>query len=157
MQGKPIARIVSILELAQAILAAALARPADARARPSSVLNNEAEYEKVFNDKYPIAVYPRAALLLRSCESYLLGDTDGLSRKDQNNLRFHLMRRVLIRAANKIKVGVQDLADISESKITKKVMEAAYAELREQYLKLGGSDQVAKGVELEKFANGAPI
>jgi hypothetical protein len=156
MQGKPISRIISILELAQAMLAAALARPADARARPSSALNNETEYEKVFNEKYPIAVYPQASLLLRSCESYLAGHADGLSRKDQNNLRFYLMRRVLIQATQKLKAGIQDLADLSE-KTSSDVMDAAYAEVNEEYLRLGGSDQVAKGVELEKFVNTSPI
>jgi len=100
MEGRPIQRIIGIPELAQAVLAAALARPADARARPSTVLNNDAEYEKVFNEKYPITVYPKAALLLRLCEGYLAGHPDKLSRKDRNNLRFHLMRRALMRATN---------------------------------------------------------
>jgi AIPR protein len=50
MQGKPISRIVGILELAQAVMAAALGRPADARARPSTVLNNESDYDQLFNE-----------------------------------------------------------------------------------------------------------
>lgn len=84
MQGKPIERIYTILELAQGIISAGLGRPADARARPSSVLNNEAEYKKVFNDSYPISVYPKAALLLRACENFLKTSPLALSRKEQN-------------------------------------------------------------------------
>ena len=156
MQGKPIQRIVGIPELAQAVLAAALGRPADARARPSSVLNNDQEYEKVFNEKYPITVYPKAALLLRQCETYLANDK-ALSRKDRNNLRFFLVRRALILAASKLNPGVQDLADISEKSFTKELFDRAFGEVLENYLGLGGSDQVAKGADFEAIVNGLSI
>jgi len=157
MQGKPIERIVGISELAQAVLASALARPADARARPSSVLNNDEEYQKVFNGKYPISLYPKAALLLRLCEKYLNDHPDRLSRKDRNNLRFYLMRRALIRAVGKMNAGVQDLADAPEDAFTHQLMGVAFEECRENYVELGGSDQVAKGVDLEAIVNGLSI
>lgn len=157
VQGKPIERIVGILELAQAVLAGALGRPADARARPSSVLNNEDEYAKVFNEKYPITLYPKAASLLKLCERFVSTHADNLSRKDQNNLRFYLMRRSLMRATGKLNVGVQDLADVDEKAFTNKVLESSYTEVREAYQKLGESDQVAKGVELEKVVNSSAL
>jgi hypothetical protein len=157
MQGKPIHRFVGIPDLAQAVLAAALARPADARARPSTVLNNDSEYVKVFNEKYPITVYPKAALLMRLCETYLGGHPDKLSRKDKNNLRFYLMRRALIRASKKKNPGIQDIADISEKEFTATVLDAAYSEVKENYDGLGASDQVAKGTELETIVNGLSL
>jgi hypothetical protein len=150
MQGKPISRIVGILELAQAVMAAALGRPADARARPSTVLNNEGDYDQLFNEKYPITLYPQATLLLRRSEGYLYDPVKGLQRKDQNNLRFYLMRRALIEVSKKKKPGVQDLADRKDGDFTDKVMEAAFAVVHAAYEKLGATDQVAKGVELEK-------
>jgi hypothetical protein len=67
------------------------------------------------------------------------------------------MRRVLIRGAAKLKAGVQDLANLSEKKITDKVMDQAYDDVLAEYIKLGGSDQAAKGVDLEKFVNGSQI
>ena len=148
---KPIERIVGILELAQAVIAAGLGRPADARARPSTVLNNETEYSKVFDEKYPIAVYPQAALLLRACEMFLAASD--LNRQDRNNLRFYLMRRALARAVGKLKVGVQDLAELEFAKVTGDVLSKSLDEIGEQYVKLGASDQVAKGPELERFVN----
>lgn len=157
VQGKPIEKIISIPELAQAVLAAALGRPADARAQPSSVLNNDEEYPKVFTDKYPISVYPKVALLLRRCEKYLEDHPDEISRKDKNNLRFYVMRRALIRAVRKVKSGVQDLADMSDGAVTPRIMDIAYGECRENYLELGGSDQVAKGTDLEAIVNGLSI
>lgn len=52
--------------------------------------------------------------------------------------------------------GVQDLADISES-LFSPAMEASVQELLTEYLNLGGSDQVAKGIELERFTNTQPV
>jgi hypothetical protein len=150
MQGKPISRIVGILELAQAVMAAALGRPADARAPPSTVLNNESDYNQLFNEKYPITLYPQATLLLRRSESYLYDPAKGLQRKDQNNLRFYLMRRALIEVSKKKKPGVQDLADLKDGDFTDKIMDAAFAVVYAAYQKLGATDQVAKGVDLEK-------
>jgi AIPR protein len=150
MQGKPISRIVGILELAQAVMAAALGRPADARARPSTVLNNESDYNQLFNEKYPITLYPQATLLLRRSEGYLYDAAKGIQRKDQNNLRFYLMRRALIEVSKKKKPGVQDLADLKDSDFTDKVMDSAFAVVYAAYQKLGATDQVAKGVDLEK-------
>jgi hypothetical protein len=150
MQGKPISRIVGILELAQAVMAAALGRPADARARPSTVLNNESDYDQLFNEKYPITLYPQATLLLRRSEGYLYDPAKGLQRKDQNNLRFYLMRRGLIEVSKKKKPGVQDLADLKDGDFTDKIMDAAFAVVHAAYETLGATDQVAKGVDLEK-------
>lgn len=150
MQGKPISRIVGILELAQAVMAAALGRPADARARPSTVLNNESDYDEVFNPNYPIALYPQATLLLRRSEGYLNDPARALQRKDQNNLRFYLMRRALIEVSKKRKPGVQDLADRKDGDFTDKVMDAAFSVVHASYKKLGATDQVAKGIELEQ-------
>jgi hypothetical protein len=60
------------------------------------------------------------------------------------------MRRALIEALKKKKPGVQDLADRKDGDFTDKVMDAAFAVVSAAYKKLGGTDQVAKGVELEK-------
>ena len=46
--GKPASRVVSINELAQAMIAVSLGRPADARARPSSLTSDGAIYEQMF-------------------------------------------------------------------------------------------------------------
>lgn len=73
-----------------------------------------------------------------------------LPRKDQNNLRFYLMRRALIEVSKKKKPGIQDLADLKDSDFTDNIMDAAFAVVYAAYEKLGATDQVAKGVDLEK-------
>ena len=56
-EGKPRDRIIGIPQLAQATMAIVLARPDNARARPSSLLKRDDDYEQVYNLAYPIALY----------------------------------------------------------------------------------------------------
>jgi len=50
--GKPIKKIVSISFVAQSVMACALLDPANARARPSSLIKNNEAYNRVFSESY---------------------------------------------------------------------------------------------------------
>lgn len=56
-EGKPINRIISIPQMAQAIMAILLQRPDTARARPSSLIRRDEEYQRLFSTTHPIEVY----------------------------------------------------------------------------------------------------
>jgi hypothetical protein len=53
-EGRPIERIVSIPYMAQAVMAIVLQRPDTARARPSSLLKKNEDYERLFSLSHPI-------------------------------------------------------------------------------------------------------
>ena len=53
-EGRPMQQIVTIPHLAQAIMAILLGRPNDARARPSTLLKRDEDYERVFSSSYPL-------------------------------------------------------------------------------------------------------
>ncbi|MGN6128177.1 MAG: AIPR family protein, partial [Humibacter sp.] len=55
--GKPTDRIISISALGQAVMAIGLSRPDDARARPSTLLNNPDDYQSVFSARIPLGTY----------------------------------------------------------------------------------------------------
>jgi hypothetical protein len=100
-EGKPIDKIVSIPHLAQAVMAMALQRPNDARARPSSLLKKDEEYERVFNRTYPIGVYLTCALLMKRVDRLVRAEATGLDGKDQANLRFYVAMDAACTAAGK--------------------------------------------------------
>ncbi|WP_081809982.1 AIPR family protein [Leucobacter sp. PH1c] len=100
--GKPSDRIVSIPALGQAMAAITLGRPDDARARPTTLLNNEADYKAMFSESVPLPVYLWAAKLQRRIDSLLLApelETDSFTR---TNTRFLVSMFVAIQ-----KVGSQ--------------------------------------------------
>lgn len=88
-QGRPADRIVSIPYLGQAIMAIGLGRPHDARARPSSLLNNEVDYASLFNPALPLDTYLWLAQTQRQVDTLLLRPNVAVPFL-RTNLRFHV-------------------------------------------------------------------
>lgn len=85
-EGRPIAKIVQPLNLAQTIISLVLQQPDDARGRPNSVL--EKSYEDIFNRKYPLQLFSTCALFIRKVISFL-SDLD-ITRTERGDLRWYL-------------------------------------------------------------------
>ena len=147
-EGKPIDKIVSIPHLAQAVMSIALQRPNDARARPSSLLKRDADYETVFNRSYPISMYLVCAILMKLIDKQVRDEKHSIDRKDQANVRFYAAMHLAFLATGKANPTPDDVASIPMSSITEDMLGEAVNGVYRVYKKLGASDQVAKGVEL---------
>jgi hypothetical protein len=88
--GKSVERIVSILLLAQAVMAMGLSRPDNSRARPSSLLKRDDDYRKIFSRDIPLDVYLWMAQSQKAVDSFLLSEAAGTTPQERTNLRFHL-------------------------------------------------------------------
>jgi hypothetical protein len=88
--GKSVERIVSIPLLAQAVMAMGLSRPDNSRARPSSLLKRDDDYQKIFSRDIPLDVYLWMAQSQKAVDSFLLSETAGTTPQERTNLRFHL-------------------------------------------------------------------
>lgn len=88
--GKSSQRIVSIPLLAQAVMSMGLGQPNDSRARPSSLLKNASDYERIFSDKIDIKVYLWLAQAQREVDEFLLTASANSNTQERTNLRFHL-------------------------------------------------------------------
>ncbi len=78
-EGKPIGRIVSIPQLAQAVMAIVLRQPDNARARPSSLIKRDDEYQRLFSPTYPIEIYLASAQVIKQVETFLAQHGDCIS------------------------------------------------------------------------------
>ena len=71
-QAKPIKKIVSATEVAQAVISVILQKPDDARARPGDFFKDDDKYNKVFGDaKIGLDGYLSCVKLLRRIDRYL--------------------------------------------------------------------------------------
>jgi hypothetical protein len=147
-EGKPIEKIVSIPHLAQAVMAIALQRPNDARARPSSLLKRDEEYEQVFSRDYPIAVYLNCALVMKRVDQIVRSESAGLESKDQTNLRFYVAMDVACTAIGRASPTPLEIATLAVSGITNDAISAAKVRVLQMYQDLGATDQTAKGPDL---------
>lgn len=89
-QGKPLDRIISIPYLAQTVMAMALGRPDYARARPSSLLKSDSDYERVFSSATPLPVYLWLARAQRRVDTFLQSSSTPVSGSEFTNLHFYL-------------------------------------------------------------------
>ena len=148
-EGKPRSNIVSIPYLAQAVMAIILRRPDTARARPSSLLKSDEDYNRVFNSSYPIQLYHVCTEALRRVEKHLRIPSLNVAAKDRNNLRFYVAMEVVAGTA-KQPMEIEEIAGFDLNQLDHSVIDKSLGHILARYIELGGNDQVAKGPSLLK-------
>lgn len=88
--GKSPERIVSIPLLAQAVMAMGLSRPDNSRARPSSLLKRNEDYNRIFDKNLPLPVYLWLAMAQKAVDTFLLSEAAQVTPSERTNLRFHV-------------------------------------------------------------------
>lgn len=146
-QGKPVSKIVSIPYMAQAMMAITLKKPDSARARPSTLINSQSEYKKIFSLDTPIDVYLKVVQIMKVVESYLKPQGCGmdLSRKDITNIKFYVAMLAGISIAAGQDNIAEALAQLPKIDIDVAILKSALDEALAKYNELGGTDQIAKG------------
>lgn len=145
--GRPVGQIVSIALLAQSMMAMYLRRPADARARPSTLIKSNQDYESLFDSKIPINVYLVAAKLVKSAHAYLKKRED-LQQKDRTNLLFYLVMHTSSCLVEESKPTLKKLSEIDLNMISESLFDESLLIVQKLYMELGGNDGVAKGGKL---------
>ena len=144
--GMPIAKIISIPHMAQVMMSIFLLKPHIARSRPSTLINSDEEYKKIFSLDNPINIYLNAILIMKSVENYLkLRVTDGtLERKTVTNIRYYVAMLVALALAGSKKDIIKNISNIPSITVTNEILESSYSKVMEEYVNLGGTDQIAK-------------
>jgi hypothetical protein len=145
--GRPIERIISIQMLAQSMMAIALQRPDDARARPSTLLKKDDDYKQLFSSGHPIGIYLVAAKTIKAAQSNLRSRED-LAQKNRANLLFYVAMHVAASLSQKAVPSITDLSAINVDALTDTALENSFGIVKDIYDELGASDQVAKGTQL---------
>ncbi|ELY2736448.1 AIPR family protein [Cronobacter dublinensis] len=146
-EGKPASRIVSIPYLSQCVITTVLLQPNNARARPSTLINDNARYQLIFNKKNPLSLYLNAYLILKRCTE-LLKQYEFKSKRDFNNVIYHTAMAVVLKLA--IIDGKQSempkfVGSFDNNRITEEYFDEIFELVWAEYKKLGGDDTTAKG------------
>lgn len=131
-QGKAAARIVGIPLLAQSVTAMGFSRPDTARARPSSLLKQDSDYERVFDSKLPLPVFLWLAKTQKRVDAFLLTDAADTTASERTNLRFHLsMLSVAVRFGGRV-YNTAQLSALAEgdAKLDDNLLSACLSALR---------------------------
>ena len=146
-EGKPVSKIISIPYMAQAMMAITLKKPDSARARPSTLINSQTAYKKIFSLDTPIDVYLKVIQIMKTVESYLKPHNCRMEiqRKDITNIKFYVAMLVGISVSGTTENIAEGLAQIPKVAIDHAVLKESTEKVFSKYNDLGGTDQVAKG------------
>ena len=144
-EGKAIDKIVSLSFLGQALMTIILHKPNVARARPSTLLNNNEEYKKLFNEKNSLKSTYNCALLLKKVNT-ALRKLD-ITSSERGDLSFYTCLEIAYNN-NKTLPTWDSMQNINISKITQEEIETCFKVIKEKYIELGGTNKVSKGNEL---------
>lgn len=164
-KGQPVERIISVMEVAQAMIAIALLRPDEARARPKGYLANDEKYDSIFGkksggqDRYTLTLYIKAIEIVRAVKTFLeTVETEAIHRR---NLLFYLVTYATCEAISSshaipTKIETLDLSVFSSSSLQKpwEKIRKKYDSLTAKQAKASGGekdyDKIAKGPDLWK-------
>jgi len=146
--GKPVKNIVSISSLAQFVLACAMHDPGNARARPSSLLKRDEDYQRIFDERHPLAVYHVCAVLGRRIEACLRSEICTVERSHWNNVRYYALMLLGLRLTGSVRPSMQRIAELEIQEVDDETCLQCIDDALEAYMSLGGTDQVAKGTVL---------
>lgn len=146
-EGKPASRIVSIPYLSQCVISLVLLQPNNARARPSTLINDNKRYKEIFNNKNELSIYLNSYLALKRC-SELLKQWEFKSKSDFNNIIYHISMAAVLKLA--VLDGKSDdmhsfVAGLNIQRITDELFTDLFSLVWEEYQKLGRDDNAAKG------------
>ncbi|WP_174180854.1 AIPR family protein [Pseudarthrobacter oxydans] len=95
--GKNVERIVSIAYLAQSVMAIGLSQPHSSRARPSTLIRKNEDYQTIFSENFDLSTYLWLARTQKSVDAYLK-QRDDVSTSERSNVRFYVSMVAIARA-----------------------------------------------------------
>ena len=159
-KGQPAKNIVSVMEVTKAIIAIIIQRPDDARARAGNYLRKEGQYAQVFGkwkkdgwvDAMPLGAYVTCVQIVRMAQDFLKAEAvkNDEFRGHEHNFRFYMAMYAACSVLESARPNTEELAILKTDLITKEILQDCCKRVWKWYEKLGATDTVAKGSELNK-------
>lgn len=119
--GKPASKIFSIQFAAQAIETIGFSSPYSARAKPTSLVKENATYERIFNPIRNFLSYLNCCLILKKTNEFWVNITDAKRKSKSSNFKFNLARISASLIVDKAQYTFDDLAKINIENYTQEV------------------------------------
>lgn len=147
-QGRSTKKIISIPYLAQIIMSTLIHKPDYARARPSTLIKNNTDYNQIFNSDIPIDLFHKVIAVQKQVESQLKSySSPALTRAEIGDIKFHVTMHVSCVLTKKEKPNKTHLAQIDLTLLTEDLVDEAIENTYIVYDAMGGNNSVAKGKE----------
>ena len=149
-QGRKPAEIVGVSFLAQCLITIFLKKPDYARARPSTLLNDEKTYNELYEKNNDLEVFYRVALLGKKIQRNVRSGSD-YSSAEKSDILYYVLYAVIADVLGKKNITPADIKNLDIESITDTLIEDIRNRVYEIYKQHGGNGRVAKSAEFIQY------
>jgi hypothetical protein len=149
-QRKPIKDVVSMKALGQAVIAAYLQLPSDARARPDGVINSEKHSASIYSEDRSVKFYRGCILIDRRANEFV--QSRDLTDDLKYDFRYYVTMLATCELCGKAQPSASDITAALPNiqvVLTDTVLTWCLGTTQTFYTEYGGTDKTAKGREME--------
>lgn len=146
-QKKKSSDIIGVSFLAQILISIILKKPDFARARPSTLLDEDNTYNKLYNKDNNLGAYYKAAKIGQFVRCIIKQDAN-LSQVAKSDIQFAVIYLLVRKITNKENITFNDLSNIDLDQITDELLNTCKQQVYDKYIELGGNSVVAKSSQL---------
>lgn len=149
-QGHKPAEIVGVSFLAQCLITIFLKKPDYARARPSTLLNDEKTYNELYEKNNNLEVFYRVALLGKKIQKNVRSGSD-YSSAEKSDILYYVLYAVIADVLGKRNITPADIKNLDMDSVTDTLIEDIRNRVYEIYKQHGGNGRVAKSAEFIQY------
>ena len=149
-QGRKPAEIVGVSFLAQCLITIFLKKPDYARARPSTLLNDEKTYNELYEKNNDLEVFYRVALLGKKIQRNVRSGSD-YSSAEKSDILYYVLYAVIADVLGKKNITPADIKNLDIDSITDTLIEDIRNRVYDIYKQHGGNGRVAKSAEFIQY------
>lgn len=127
--GKPADKIIGIPYLAQATMAVILHMPDYARARPTSLIKRQEDYQRVFNASLGLKIYLVCARLMKKIDNFIRNHASEYKMRDKTDLKFHILMTLIAKLTGTKDYQVADVEALLEVDIQQDILDETVSEV----------------------------
>ena len=149
-QGRKPAEIVGVSFLAQCLITIFLKKPDYARARPSTLLNDEKTYNELYEKNNDLEVFYRVALLGKKIQRNVRSGSD-YSSAEKSDILYYVLYAVIADVLGKKNITPADIKNMDMDSVTDTLIKDIRNRVYEIYKQHGGNGRVAKSAEFIQY------
>lgn len=149
-QGHKPAEIVGVSFLAQCLITIFLKKPDYARARPSTLLNDEKTYNELYEKNNDLEVFYRVALLGKKIQKNVRSGSD-YSSAEKSDILYYVLYAVIADVLGKRNITLADIKNLDMDSVTDTLIEDIRNRVYEIYKQHGGNGRVAKSAKFIQY------
>ncbi|SDY86271.1 AIPR family protein [Acinetobacter kyonggiensis] len=141
-EGKKPKEIISIPFMSQCLISVIMQKPDYARARPSSLLDDDTSYDRLFSENTPLNVYYLLSYYGKKIEDISRTIND-LEQSQSSDIKFHLLYSVVALTVRNHRPNKGEIDILTEDSISENISTAIEI-TKDLYISLGATNKVAK-------------